>query len=69
MISEASLSADLEKLICIVDSRHLDNADLVTSVVGILSANGLSFTDIGKGSSLEERFLDITEGDPGKADT
>ena len=62
LISDASLSADLKKLVCIVDSRHLDNADLVTSVVGILSANGLSFTDIRKGSTLEERFLDITDG-------
>jgi len=62
LISDASLSRDLKKLVCIVDSRHLDNADLVTSVVGILSANGLSFTDIRKGSTLEERFLDITDG-------
>ena len=54
--------ADLKKLVCIVDSRHLDNADLVTAVVGILSANGLSFTDIRKGSTLEERFLDVTDG-------
>jgi ABC-2 type transport system ATP-binding protein len=62
LISDASLSADLKKLVCIVDSRHLDNADLVTAVVGILSANGLSFTDIRKGSTLEERFLDVTDG-------
>jgi len=62
LISDASLSLDLKKLVCIVDSRHIDNADLVTSVVGVLSANGLSFTDIRKGSTLEERFLDITDG-------
>jgi hypothetical protein len=62
LISDASLSLDLKKLVCIVDSRHLDKAELVTSVVGILSANGLSFTDIRKGSTLEERFLDITDG-------
>lgn len=61
-IAEANLSSDGKKISCIVDSQAIDNEDVVTAVVGILSANGLSFTDIRKGSTLEERFLDVTDG-------
>ena len=61
-IADASLSSDLKKITCIVDSLEVDNADVVTAVVGILSANGLGFTDIRKGSTLEEKFLDVTGG-------
>ena len=61
-VREARLSSDRRKVACIVDAEQIDNAELVTEVVGILSANGLSFTDIRKGSTLEEKFLDATDG-------
>ena len=61
-VRDARLSSDRRKVSCIVDSEQIDNAELVTELVGILSANGLSFTDIRKGSTLEERFLDVTDG-------
>jgi ABC-type multidrug transport system ATPase subunit len=59
-ITDARLSSDGKKVSCIIDSAEVDNPQIVTGVVGVLSDNGLSFTEIKKGSTLEERFLDVT---------
>jgi ABC-2 type transport system ATP-binding protein len=49
-----------KQLACTIQPEDADNPDVVSAIVGVLAGHGVSFTNIQKGSTLEDRFLEVT---------
>jgi len=59
-IGEARLSDDRQRLDCILEPDAGDDPRIASAIVGVLAEMGVSFEDISRGSTVEQRFLEMT---------
>lgn len=60
-IASADLSEDRLQLRCTLEPDTGDDPKIASSVVGVLAEMGVGFEDVTRGSTVEQRFLEMTD--------
>ncbi len=59
-IAAAKLSEDRFHLICTLEPDAGDDPRIASSIIGVLAEMGVGFEDVSRGSTVEQRFLEMT---------
>jgi ABC-type multidrug transport system ATPase subunit len=59
-IASTELSADRLRLFCTLEPDAGDDPKIASSIIGVLAEMGVGFEDVSRGSTVEQRFLEMT---------
>ena len=65
-VTRVDTNADRTRIACRLGIEDAENPDEIAALLGVIQSEGATFLQVTKGSTLEDRFYEVTRGGPAR---